>query len=226
MAQILLLIAVAVVIGYVQYRMGLARLSQELEAKSAPLEDPALLSAIRRLGAASGVGAVRAQVFDMPMVNGLATPDGRVFVTSALMQKYRIGLLSAEEVASVVAHELGHVALGHHRRRMIDWTGRSAAQLALGVFLNRFLPIIGFYIAALLGAFVAAGFSRRDEFEADRYATALMIRAGFGAAPQVAMLRKLGRMIPNPQGASWLASHPPVEDRVAEIEHNAAAWSA
>ncbi|TVQ57578.1 MAG: peptidase M48 [Rhodobacteraceae bacterium] len=226
MVQLLLLLAVAAVIGYVQYRMGLMRMAQELEAKSHPLEDPKLLAAIRRLALANGLGHVQAQVFDMPMVNGLATPDGRVFVTTALMQKYKIGLLSAEEVASVVAHELGHVALGHHRRRMIDWTGRSAAQLALGVVLNRFLPIIGFYIAALLGAFVAAGLSRRDEFEADRYATALMIRAGFGAGPQIAMLRKLGRMIPNPQGASWLASHPAVDERVAEIEHNAAAWAA
>jgi putative metalloprotease len=226
MAQLLLLIAAAVLIGYVQYRMGLARMARDLDANSAPLDDPALLAAIRRIAAANGLGEVRAQVFDMPMVNGLATPDGRVFVTTALMQKYRMGLISAEEAASVIAHELGHVALGHHRRRMIDWTGRSAAQLALGIVLNRFLPIIGFYIAALLGAFVSAGLSRRDEFEADRYATALMIRAGFGPGPQIAMLRKLGRMVPNPQGASWLASHPAVDERVAQIEHNAAAWTA
>lgn len=98
--------------------------------------------------------------------------------------------------------------------------------MALGLVLNRVLPIIGFVIADALTGLLIAKLSRRDEFEADRYATALMIRAGYGVAPQIAMFEKLERMLPGPKGAAWMASHPPVAERIAAIEANAAAWGA
>lgn len=228
MAGILALIAFALVMGYVNWRIGIARLNRMLDEKSRPLDDPALVETVRELGAVVDLPELRARVFDMPMVNGLATPDGRIFITSALFDKYRFGLFKREEVASVIAHELGHVALGHHTRRMIDWTGQSAAALALGVLLNRFLPIIGFYIANFLSALVMARLSRRDEFEADRYATALLLKAGLPHAAQISMFRKLERMVPGAdgkRGAAWLMSHPPVPERVAAIEANVAAWT-
>jgi putative metalloprotease len=224
MAQLLIMLAATGLIAWASWRASLGRLMRELDAKALPLEDPALEAALARLSAAAGAGPVRARLWDLGVVNGLATPDGRIFLTTALHRKHRMGLLSVEEVASVAAHEMGHVALGHHRRRLVDWTGQSVAKLALGLLLNRFLPIIGFYIANALGTMLMMRLSRRDEFEADRYATALMIRAGFGHAPQVAMFRKLERMVPGPKGAAWMASHPPVDERIAAIEANARAW--
>jgi putative metalloprotease len=226
MAQFLLILVVAGLLAWVNWAVGLARLRRELDAKALPMTDPTLAGMIRRLGEAAGAPPIEVRLWDMNVVNGLATPDGRVFLTTALYEKYRLGLLKAEEVASVAAHEIGHVALGHHRRRLIDWTGQSVAKLALGLLLNRIVPIIGFYIANAIGALIMLRLSRRDEFEADRYATALMIRAGLGHAPQIAMFRKLERMVPGPKGAAWMASHPPVPERVAAIEANAKAWSA
>jgi putative metalloprotease len=224
MIQILILLTLVGLMAVVNYHVGLARLRRALRDKSRPLDDPTLNAMIERLADAAGVAGLKAELFEMPVVNGLATPDGRVYLTTALFDKYRFGLLRAEEVASVVAHELGHVALGHHRRRLIDWTGQSIAALALGVLLNRFIPIIGFYIANFVAGLLMMRLSRRDEFEADRFATALMMRAGLGHEPQIAMFRKLERMVPGPKPAAWLASHPPVGERVAAIETNAASW--
>ena len=226
MAQIFLLLAATAVVAWLQMRAGIAGMRREIDAKALPLDDPELEAAIGRLGALVELPELRAQLIDMPVVNGLATPDGRIVLTTALVRKRRMGLLTVEEVASVVAHELGHVALGHHRRRLIDWTGQSAARMALGLVLNRFLPIVGFYIANALGGLLLARLSRRDEFEADRYASALMIRSGMGVAPQIAMFEKLDRMVPGPKGAAWLSSHPPTAERIAAIEANAAAWTA
>jgi putative metalloprotease len=225
MAALIWLLVVTVVLGLVNWRISLWQMQRELDRKALPLHDPELSSAIARLGEAAGLPGLKAQLYDMPVVNGLATPDGRILLTTALYDKYRIGALRAEEIASVVAHELGHVALGHHQRRMIDYTGQNAARMVLMVLLNRFLPIIGIFIANWLGNLLLAGLSRRDEFEADRYATALMIRAGFGHTPQISMFRKLVRMVPGPQGPAWMLSHPDVEDRVRAIEANAAAWA-
>jgi putative metalloprotease len=226
MAQLLIMLAATGLIAWASWRASLGRLMRELDAKALPLEDPELEAALARLSAAAGAGPVQARLWDLGVVNGLATPDGRIFLTTALHRKRRMGLLTVAEVASVAAHEMGHVALGHHQRRLVDWTGQSVAKLALGLLLNRFLPVIGFYIANALGTMLMMRLSRRDEFEADRYATALMIRAGFGHAPQVAMFRKLERMVPGPKGAAWLASHPPVAERIAAIEANARAWGA
>lgn len=224
MVLLVAMIVLTIVFGYVNWRVALSRLGKQLDEKSMPLKDPTLESLVARLGAAVDLPDLKAQLFDMPVVNGLATPDGRIFITTALFDKYRFGIIKAEEIASVVAHELGHVALGHHTRRMIDWTGQSAVRLILMVILNRFLPIVGIFIADFLSSLALARLSRRDEFEADRYATALMLKVGLGHEPQVSMFRKLEKMVPGPQPAAWLASHPPVKERVAAIEANVAGW--
>jgi putative metalloprotease len=224
MAPLITIILVTVAVGVGNWYVTLWRMRRELDAKTLPLDDPDLSAAIDRLGRTAGLDGLKAHLYDMNVVNGLATPDGRVLITTALYDKYRIGAVKAEEIASVIAHELGHVALGHHRRRLIDYTGQNAAKMVLAVLLNRFIPIVGVYLAAWLGQLLMAGLSRRDEFEADRYATALMIRAGYGHGPQTAMFRKLVRMVPGPQGPAWMMSHPDVEDRVAAIERNAAVW--
>ncbi|MGF1659630.1 MAG: M48 family metalloprotease [Rubrimonas sp.] len=225
MVQFLIVLAGVAILALANYQIGLSRLRRTLREKARPLDDPKLQAAVARLAQAAEVPDLRAELFEMPVVNGLATPDGRVYLTTALFDKYRFGLLTVEEVASVVAHELGHVGLGHHQRRLIDWTGQSVAALALGVLLNRFVPILGFYVANFLAGLLMARLSRRDEFEADRYATALMLKAGFGHRPQIEMFRKLERMVPGPKPAAWLASHPPVAERIAAIEANVAAWS-
>jgi putative metalloprotease len=224
MAQLLALLLITAGAAWLNWRMGLARMRREIEARALPLADPTLEALIARLGATLGLQRLRARLYDMPAVNGLATPDGEVFLTTGLVQKYRLGALRAEEVASVVAHELGHVALGHHARRMIDWTGRSLVTVLLGVVLSRFIPFFGFILAALLGDMARAGLSRRDEFEADRFASALMLKAGLGVEPQVAMFRKLARMTPGAKPPVWLSSHPDIDARIAAIEANAAAW--
>ena len=41
----------------------------------------------------------------------------------------------------MIAHELGHVALGHSRRRMIDFSGQNALRTALTWCLGRFIPV-------------------------------------------------------------------------------------
>ena len=92
---------------------------------------------------ALGVERIRVHIYEVAPINGLAAPDGRIFITRGFYEQYRAGTVSAEELASVIAHELGHVALGHSRRRMIDFSGQNAIRMALATVLNRFLPGLG-----------------------------------------------------------------------------------
>lgn len=205
---------------------SLWRLRQDLNRKSTPLNHPRLTPMLERLGRAMDLPPVRAHVYEVEAVNGLAAPDGRIFLTRGFIRKLDAGEVTPEELASVVAHELGHVAHGHARRRMIDFAGQNAIRMALATVLGRFIPGLGAWIAGLIASAVAARLSRDDEFEADRFATALMMRAGLGTAPQIALFRKLERLT-GARGAAapaWLLSHPPIQRRIAAIEAQENRW--
>lgn len=225
MIRFLLPIVIAAAWGYAMWRMSLWRLNQDLGANSEPVDDPALEAVVRRIGRQVDIDHLQAELYRMDAVNGLAAPDGRVFITSGLFDRYRRGEFTAQELGSVVAHELGHVARGHAKRRMIDWTGQNAARMALGMILSRFVPIIGYHIAGLLSNLFLARLSRRDEFEADEYAAALMVKAGFGVEPQISMFEKLQRLAPGGGGVAWLRSHPPTKERIAAIREKSAVWT-
>ena len=113
---------------------------------------------------------------------------------------------------------MGHVALGHIRRRMIDFSGQNAVRVALGT-LSRLIPGLGGFIAGIIGNLLMAKLSRRDEYEADEYAAALMIKSGLGIEPQISMFRKLDAMSNLPGSLpAWLMSHPPTQDRINSIK--------
>lgn len=219
-------ILLALIYGFVMYRFSVWRTKAELSARSTELRDPKLQPMLDRMAAALDVPRVRVNLYDIAPVNGLAAPDGRIFITNGFYQKFREGAVTAEELASVIAHELGHVALGHTRRRMIDFSGQNALRTALAMVLARFLPGIGVWIANLITSLVASKLSRGDEYEADEYASALLTKAGIGTSPQKSLFRKLEELTNTRGGVApaWLMSHPSTDDRIAAIERHEAKW--
>jgi len=219
-------ILLAVLYGLAVYHFSVWQTRRRLDAQSAELADPGLRKLCDRLAEALDLERIRVHVYDIPQVNGLAAPDGRIFLTRGFMERYHRGDVTGEELASVIAHELGHVALGHSRRRMIDFSGQNAMRAAGAMVLNRLLPGLGGWIAGLLTSLLAARLSRQDEYEADAYATALLIKAGIGADAQKSMFRKLADLTGNAGAGTpaWLLSHPAAEERIAAIEANQARW--
>lgn len=202
------------------------RLRRELDEKSTPLNHPRLTPMLKRLGAAMDLPPIRAHIYEVEPVNGLAAPDGRIFLTRGFIRKLDACEVTPEELASVVAHELGHVSHGHARRRMIDFAGQNAIRVALAGILGRIIPGLGAWIATMVASAVAARLSRQDEFEADEFASALMIKAGLGTDPQKSLFRKLDKMTGG-LGAgtpAWLLSHPATARRIAAIEAREARW--
>lgn len=218
-------ILLAVLYGYALYRFSAWRTARQLDENSSPLIDPGLRPLVAQMARALDLPDIRVHVYEIEPVNGLAAPDGRIFITRGFLNRYQQGEVTAEELAAVIAHELGHVALGHSRRRMIDFSGQNAIRAALGMVLARFIPGIGGYLANFLTSLLAARLSRQDEYEADAYASALLVKAGIGTGPQISLFHKLDALT-NSGGRqlAWLLSHPKTPDRIAEIEKRAAAW--
>ena len=221
-----ILLAILYAIG--MYRFSVWRTKRELDQHSTELADPRLRKLTDRLAAALDLPRIKVHLYEIDPVNGLAAPDGRIFITRGFYRKFQQGEITAEEMTSVIAHELGHVALGHARRRMIDFSGQNALRTALAMILSRFLPGIGVWIANGLTTLLAARLSRGDEYEADEYAAALLTKAGIGTGAQKSLFAKLEELTQARAGAmpAWLMSHPKTEDRVAAIEKlEASRWA-
>lgn len=216
----------AVLYGLAMYRFSTWRTARELDEKSTELADHQLKQLTNRMAAALEIPRIPVHIYEIEPVNGLAAPDGRIFITRGFYNKYRAGEVSAEELAGVIAHELGHVALGHARRRMIDFSGQNAMRTEIAMVLNRFIPGVGGVIGGFLMSLLAARISRKDEFEADAYASALMAKSGIGLEPQKTLFTKLETLTGARGGSpAWLLSHPKTPDRIAAIEKNEAKWA-
>jgi putative metalloprotease len=224
----LLPLLLIVLYAFLMMRFSVWRTRKMLDAQSQPLTDPSITRLADRMAAAMGIPEIKVRVFEVEPVNGLAAPDGRIFLTRGFLNRKARGEVTAEELASVIAHEMGHVAQGHMRRRMIDFTGQNAVFVMLSALLSRFLPFIGVWIANLISTALMARLSRRDEFEADAWATALLLKAGIGTGPQKSLFRKLDALTQSrAEGVpAWLLSHPKIEERIAAIEANEARWGA
>ncbi|WP_299149947.1 M48 family metalloprotease [uncultured Tateyamaria sp.] len=219
-------ILLALAYGLAMYRFSVWRTSRELDEKSTELADPMLRQMCDQLAGALEIERIKVYIYEIKPVNGLAAPDGRIFITRGFYNKFRIGAVSAAEIASVIAHELGHVALGHSRRRIIDFSGQNALRTALTMILSRFIPGLGVWIANGLTTLLAARLSRGDEYEADAYAAALLTKAGIGIAPQISLFEKLEALTQSNSGAApaWLMSHPRTEQRIKALRDLEAKW--
>jgi putative metalloprotease len=220
-------ILLAILYALAMYRLSAWRTARELDARSTELADPVLKKLTDRMAAALDLARIKVHIYEVDPVNGLAAPDGRIFITRGFYRKYRNGEVTAEELASVIAHELGHVALGHSRRRMIDFSGQNALRTALAMALGKVLPGFGILIANSVATLLAARLSRGDEYEADAYASALLVKAGIGTAPQKSLFAKLEALTQARAGSvpAWMMSHPKTDERIRAIEALEARWT-
>ena len=225
-----LLLILAFIFASIQFSAW--RMSRQLRDQSSPLTDPPLERYARLLAKGAGLplDKVQVRVLDTPALNGVASPDGAIYLTKGFIQQYRQGRFEATELASVIAHELGHVDLGHSRRRMRETAGINATGTAIVMVFSRLIPIIGVWIGqAIVGVLaraVGARNSRSDEYEADAFATALLLKTGIGHEPQTSILSKLEERGTGVQPPSWLMSHPSTRDRIKAITAFAERWTA
>ena len=219
-------ILLAIIYGIAMYRFSVWRTSRELDAQSTELADPTLKPIMHAMATSLDLPRIRVNIYEIEPVNGLAAPDGRIFITRGFYKKFLNGDVSGDELASVIAHELGHVALGHSRRRMIDFSGQNALRTALAMVIGRFIPGVGPWIANMLTSLLAARLSRSDEYEADAYAAALLTKSGIGVSAQISLFRKLDALTKSQAGRApaWLLSHPKTEERIAALEKLEGRW--
>jgi heat shock protein HtpX len=199
-----------------------------------------LVDTVRRLSEKAGIGMPEVAIYEGEP-NAFATGANRdsslVAVSTGLLQS-----MSREEVEAVLGHEIGHVANGD----MVTLTLIQGVVNTFVFFLSRVIGTIidrvvfksergqgpGFFVTVLvlqmvLGFFasmIVAWFSRQREFRADAASASLL----GSPQPMVAALQRLGGLQPGelPKAmqafgiigmGSLLATHPPIEQRIAAL---------
>lgn len=148
-------------------------------------------------------------VLDGEQINAFALPGGFIYVFRGVVENAK----SDAEIASVIAHEIGHIAARHPVKKM-------EMDLGYNLFMNvlfsggkhrdfaRYIDL-GFNLIML-------GYSREDEFLADRLSIRYLLRAGYNPYAVVSFLKRLQKM----KDDEWLkplvilSSHPYISQRI------------
>ena len=160
-------------------------------------------------------------IIDDKALNAFTIPGGYVYIFKGLYDK-----LDDDELASVIAHEIGHVAARHIVKKM---------QASLGYQILSTIALIAYtknvdddkkkqagyvaYAGATAFNLTMLGYSRKDEFQADELSVKYASSAGFNPYGMIGALEKLREQekkgIPAPY---ILRSHPYIDQRITRLK--------
>jgi predicted Zn-dependent protease len=195
------------------------KFSQEIDKKAEIVKDPLVARYISGLGArlvpadAARIYPFTFSVIKDKAVNAFAVPGGPVYVHSGLIKKAS----SEAELASVVAHEIGHVVNRHGSQQMSAQVGYSfLASLLLGQNPAGWQQLT----AKLMGTSGLLAYGRSHENQADVFAVGNLYRSGYDVYAMVTFFYKLKALEKSEPGAiaKFFSSHPPTSERLARIQ--------
>jgi predicted Zn-dependent protease len=180
-------------------------------------EDTVLEQYLQTLGGSLAAFSARPElpwtfrILDDPGVNAFALPGGYVYVTRGML-----GFVNSEaQLASVVGHEIGHVAAGHTMPKGdIDQIAAAAGLAAATLATGSPLPLAGVSGLRLM----SMSHTRAQEKEADALGMQYMGAAGYDPMEMVALLGALARTFPDHTKSEWEATHPSTESRLDEAK--------
>ena len=225
-----------------QFARAMLDCSQITEPKTR--QEEVVFQTVRELAQRLHIQMPEVWLYDAPDPNAFATGptknNAMVAVSTGLLET-----LNEQEVRSVLAHEMGHV-----------WNGDMFTTTILAGLMNTFVYFIAMWVRRMFEARDQAGlgivasivlqillsilamivinwFSRRREFEADKFSG-----KAYGPAPMIAALESIQRYVEASQveyasqdalatmkisgsAGGWMnlfATHPPIEERIAALK--------
>ena len=153
-------------------------------------------------------------------INAFAAPGGFVLVTRGLLKCCQ----AEDQLAAVLAHEIGHVEQRHGLRAIK--TGRLNSALTIlatesaknfgGQNLAEVTRAFDESINDITTTLMNSGYSRKLEEEADGAAAAILKKAGYRAGALAAMLENMAKNW-DASRKDFAATHPAPADRLAQL---------
>lgn len=194
-----------------------------------PSADEALNRYVNLLGQTIAMGSNRPETFggyhflvlDTEEINAFAAPGGFILVSRGLIRCCR----SEDELAAVLAHEIGHVA-GKDGLRAIKKSRLTSALTTLAVKgaenlgnekLAELTKQFKGSITDITSTLMSSGYSRSLEKQADASAVSVLRNVGYSPQALVTMLGEMKKRL-TPGGAGFARTHPDPSDRIQDVE--------
>jgi predicted Zn-dependent protease len=162
-------------------------------------------------------------VLDSGDINAFATPGGHIFVTRGLIRCCR----TEDELAAVLAHEIGHVQLRHGMKAIEK--GRMTEALTIlaqegaksfgSQEVAQLTQAFGGAISDITNTMINNGYSRSYEYQADAAAVTILKRLGYNPGALADMLGIMARQL-KPGGNDFAKTHPSPQSRIAELNNS------
>ena len=156
---------------------------------------------------------------DDDTINAFALPGGKIGVYTGILPiaKNDAGL------ATVLAHEVGHVAAHHGAERLSAGILAELGAAGLGVALSNKDPGVVNAVMQAFGLGVTVGgilpFSRNQESEADRIGLIYMARAGYDPRESIGFWQRMADATKNkPRPPQFLSTHPGSGTRITNLQ--------
>lgn len=191
--------------------------------------DPSLINYINLVGNALAIRSSKPELFggyhfavlDTKEVNALSAPGGFVFVSKGFLDL----IPNEEALAAVLAHEIGHIVLGHGMNAISNARVTEATLLLGKEALNTFgssevsalTQNFGDSVNEIFDTLIKNGYSRTQEYEADAYAQDLLGKAGYMTEGLPMMLDELSK-IKGQSAGGWMNTHPAPNERKAKLK--------
>jgi predicted Zn-dependent protease len=214
-----------------------ASMLRQMRALGMVVDDPLLDDYINDLGYRLVASSAKPKdhfaffIVKDPEINAFAAPGGYIAVNSGLIAITQ----NESELASVIAHEIGHITQ-HHLERAFEASKKDAPLMAL-VLLGAIAAGAGVGSADAPMAVLAGGqgllaqksinFTRKDEIEADRAGIKTLARAGFDPNAMAEFFERMEDMMSANAGGedvpALLQTHPVTTLRISDAKARAGA---
>ncbi|MGE3602266.1 MAG: M48 family metalloprotease [Lautropia sp.] len=213
--------------GGAERRLG-ESIMRELRQQGVVWDDAEFNGFLNRFAARlTGSAQARGLSFELfavrdPSINAFALPGGFIGVHTGLIAASS----SESELATVLAHEIGHVTQRHIARMLSQQrqaSMMSLAALVLGALAARSSVDAAIGISTLGDTFAARqmmSFSRDSEREADRVGLEMLAEAGFDvrAAPRFFERLQAANRYNESRLPTWFRTHPVTGERMTDLQ--------
>jgi predicted Zn-dependent protease len=166
-------------------------------------------------------GGYHFAVLDTDEINAFACPGGIIFITRGMLDLVQ----GEDELAAVLAHEIGHVTQKHGLKAISNarWTevattlAMESAKQYSGADLGSLVSLFEGTVDDVFQTLVVRGYGRADEFEADALALDGLQASAYDPAELLNLLKALQSAKSQTSGGI-LSTHPNLTDRMEKVK--------
>lgn len=159
-------------------------------------------------------------ILESDEINAFAAPGGFIFISRGMIRLCK----TEDDLAAIVAHEVGHVQLRHAVKAIKSSRLTSALTILAmegaksfgGEQLAQLTTAFEGSIGDITSTMMNSGYARGQEREADRAAIVILQRIGYRQASLVDVLERMGKVLETDH-RGFGATHPPADTRIKEL---------